>query len=305
VVDNDDVKAGVQIAVENSSVGDHTKVAIRSAMQDKPRGLGKEMGNPLRNPWCIEWQSHPESKEPGKKYAAVRLPEMPLSREVARLIDETEPPDIEGLTMPPAWASVRATLERAALVDMPWDDWFPELPDDDKKLLQRAHAAPEVGRSNGAPQAAPRTVQGSRPDPRLQAQPQARPAAPQAPQSMAEVGRALCENPRCSNMVLDTETSCAVCGFQFTDVPQPPPVRRRGGPPPEATSPEHQQQTPQEAPRPAQASARRQVAPQPPPQRRPAPQAFDDFPFGANVQESGELEDTGLLPSDPLPWGKR
>ena len=150
VVDNDDVGAGVQFDIENSSIGDHVKAEIRKAMM--PKSLGPERGHPLKNPYCLHVVSLPEQMEPAKKYSATRLEGVRLTPEIERLITEVDPPDIDQLVAPPAWGAIRATLEHVALIDMPWDEWFPQeaAAADDKQLQQRGRA-PDVGRAYALP----------------------------------------------------------------------------------------------------------------------------------------------------------
>jgi hypothetical protein len=315
VVDNDNPKAGILTAIESNSLGDHMKAKIREAMAEPPLGLGKELGNPIRNPACFRWQNHPTETDPSKKYSASRFANLRPSEEILHLITEQEPPGIDQLTQPPLWASVRANLENAACVDLPFDDWFPQAgPEDDKKVLQRQ--AHEVqGHPNGAPpsrQAPPRTVQAPPAGASPQPPPQARSRAAQGPQSMAEVPRVQCDNLDCDAMLLATEATCAKCGVsQPNPMPQPaqpPPPRRRS----EASAgPRSAQSAPVGNPG-FQPPPRQAPPPQPPPQRRPpaqqSTQGFDDFPkggddsfdFGANAADAGELE-----PLDELPWGRR
>jgi hypothetical protein len=331
VVDNDHPAEGIQIAVEPASVGDHTKMEIRKAMH--PKALGKERGNPIRNPYCIEWAHHPEEKEPNKRYSAQRL-EIPLSPEIDKIITDTEPPDIDGLLAPPVWLSVRSTLEKAWQVPdfvPPWDDFFGKVPatEDDKKLAQQRLMGPQaaaamIGRVVGTGGPPPEVGRNVPPQPpparRPPAGPPPLPRQAQLP-AMEDVPRFVCETEGCGNVLLITETFCAKCERRYEDPAEPeaPAAERpmtRAEALAAARSAGGQARAPAAAPAgapPAPPAAPRAVPPTRPvttavrPQgpagapRRPPAQAapeFDDFPFGANepVQD--------LPPADSLPWGK-
>jgi hypothetical protein len=207
VVDHDAPGQGVQIAIEPNLLGDKMKAEIRKAMM--PGVKGPDLGNPIKNPVAFRWEAHPEQSELQKRYDVVRLDGMQATPEIVKLITETEPPTIDGLTRSPTWATVRAQLERATQVDLPWDDFFgTEVTNEDKKEGSRART-PEVGK----------------------------PAASQAP----EVEMVACDNDECEWGVKlcggvarlpVTAPVCPKCGRVYEIVaaapPPPPPMRKRG-----------------------------------------------------------------------------
>jgi hypothetical protein len=244
VADNANLKEGVQIAIEPGSLGDHTKLRIREAMEPEPIGWGKEMGNPKRNPYCIRWQKNAGVTEPAKMYSAM-ITKIPFTEEVDQVITNTDGPDISSVVSPPAWGAVRSTLERVALVDMPWDDFFKhveqgeDLTKDDKKLQQRARV-PEVGGGQSAvgagggqryvgPEAnrtAARERTGVGVGPELRALQGPAEAPQQAFPPASEQQRFACENDACDNVLLESETFCVKCGTPSGAPPPPPPPAR-------------------------------------------------------------------------------
>lgn len=121
VVDNDDIGAGVQIASQPQSVGDH----IKRVINDVRASLGEEEGNPLTHPYCIEL-TYDEKAHMSKKYGARRIERIKLTPEIERLI-YSDPPELAGSIRPFNQTQMRAFLERYATVDLPWDYIF-EVP---------------------------------------------------------------------------------------------------------------------------------------------------------------------------------
>jgi hypothetical protein len=120
VVDHDQPDAGVQIAIETTLLGDKVKGVIR----DQIASLGDQDGNPLRKPYVIQWKHLPNEKEFGKKYHALPMPRLELTEEIRSLIVDEDPPNVDRLVAPGNVTSLRAALERYALIDLPWDTIF-------------------------------------------------------------------------------------------------------------------------------------------------------------------------------------
>lgn len=120
VVDHDHADKGVQVAVEPALLGDKVKQVIRDTMDSR----GTDEGNPMKNPYAIRWQHRPDEKEFGKKYHAVRMEKLRMTPDIAQLIRETDPPNVDNLTAKHNAKSLAAMLEKACLIDLPWTKLF-------------------------------------------------------------------------------------------------------------------------------------------------------------------------------------
>lgn len=122
VVDHNDLKAGVQIAVEPALLGEKVRVVI----QDRIASLGKDEGNPAKNPYCIQWKFNASESDFGKKYHALIIERHKLTPAIRELIAESDPPDISNLRAPFDQGVMRAYLEKHCLVKgVPFAEFFP------------------------------------------------------------------------------------------------------------------------------------------------------------------------------------
>jgi hypothetical protein len=119
VVDLSDVAAGGQIAVVSSGLGDKVKKIMAHAMN--PKALGPDKGNPFKNPYAIQWVFK-DGEKFDERYDACALT-IPLSPRVLKIV-HGEPPDTSQITKPFNIKTMRAYLEKHALVELPWDEIF-------------------------------------------------------------------------------------------------------------------------------------------------------------------------------------
>lgn len=220
VVDNAAPEAGIQIAIETSLLGDKMKEAI-VARRDR---LGKEDGNPILNPCAWRWTAHPKALEINKRYAAVELATegkeaRPLTEEIREAINR-DPPPIDKLRAPGNPTTLRAQLEKAALMKLPWDRLFEkaeeaysklasdeadfpfggEDEDDGDEKKEPAGRAPEVGRSEPAASSGRRRV--------AEPEPKEEPAGDP------------CD--KCGAAMTATQTVCSSCGQKYELEPDEP-----------------------------------------------------------------------------------
>jgi hypothetical protein len=124
VVDNDAPEDGVQVAFENTGLGDKVKEVIF----DKITAEGED-GNPIQNPYVIRWEHHSNAKEPNKKYKAIAMSAKvaPVKEATLELI-EGEAPDVSHLLQKGDVVKLRADLEEHCVLPdpsiIPWDDIF-------------------------------------------------------------------------------------------------------------------------------------------------------------------------------------
>lgn len=120
VVDVDNVDDGVQVAIETTLLGDKIKEAIR----DRMVAMGEDEGNPMKNPYAIRWEHHPDKQVFNEKYKAIVMPKIAITEAIRQLIEVQDPPDVSGIAAPGNVKQLRADLESHALVEFPWDEIF-------------------------------------------------------------------------------------------------------------------------------------------------------------------------------------
>lgn len=123
VIDVAHPENGVQITDEAEALGNAMKRAIRDKIDEYGGGeTGRLKGNPLRNPYPFLWE-YREAEVFEKKYRVVGMSLMEIPEAVAELFQE-EPPDISAHNRPGNVRALRSDMEKAALVDLPWDEIF-------------------------------------------------------------------------------------------------------------------------------------------------------------------------------------
>jgi hypothetical protein len=209
VVNQNDVKSGVQVAVETALLGDRVKSVIRKEIERYPNNPAK--GNPIHSPYCIRWKYDEKASEIQKRYDAMPI-EIPLSPEVEALI-RAEAPDLSSLKGPPRWSEVRENLEAHCLLkDVPWDRFFAKVKD------QEEGTDFEFG-ANAPPAPAPKA-----PTP----PPPAAAKAPVVPQiDKREKEEPVCACDGCGKEIKLSDTKCPHCGHSYVvdAAPTPPPKK--------------------------------------------------------------------------------
>lgn len=120
VVDNDNLAAGVCIAVEQNLLGDKIKEVIHKAILD-----ADEEGNPFKFPYAIRWMHRPNEQEFNKKYDAARMGKLKLTPEIKKLIVDSDPPSLTRTLARRNPIQLRAQMEEACLLKgIPWDAIF-------------------------------------------------------------------------------------------------------------------------------------------------------------------------------------
>ena len=132
VVDDDHPEEGPQIVRNPKLLGDKMKDAIRQEIESNG-----DDGNPLLKPYAFKWIYDAKTKNPMESYRAFRFNKSRLTDAVREAITATEFPDPSQDTRPRAGdkAKIRAAMEDAARIDIPWDrvfsdEWKDEAPTD-------------------------------------------------------------------------------------------------------------------------------------------------------------------------------
>ena len=150
VVDIEHPENGVQITDEAEALGKAMQKAIRDEIDRNGGGeVGKQKGNPLRNPYPFLWE-YKEEEEFANKYRAVAMSASALPEAVRELIVDTDPPDLTQHMKPGNVAQLRADMERSALVELPWDEIFGEA----EHRAARDGDAPEPAKPAAKPEPA-------------------------------------------------------------------------------------------------------------------------------------------------------
>lgn len=120
VIDADKPGDGPQITRETRSLGDAMKAVIKAEIESNG-----DQGNPLLHPYAFKWRYN-KNEDPAKMYSAARFNAAPLTAAVREAITATEFPDPTQDTRPRPGdkAKIRAAMEEAARIDLPFDRFF-------------------------------------------------------------------------------------------------------------------------------------------------------------------------------------
>ncbi len=230
LVDDAAPQKGVQIMKEGQGLGDKVKMAITKEMKRNPRNPA--LGDPVKTPYAFRFEYN-ENALPEKKYDAFRV-DYEITPALQQLISG-EPPNIDSMAGDYTPETLRASLERVCLVELPWDEWFT---DEVSKLLANEEPPAETQAMVRAPQAAapaPRQLAGRQVASRSALEPErqrtpARVVAP-ARQSSPAQDVALFGCDGCGKPIKATDAKCPHCGMEY-DVeqqpkPEPAPLRKR------------------------------------------------------------------------------
>ena len=235
IADNDAPAEGVQVCVETTALGDAVKRVIRDQMD----ALGETEGHPLKTPYAIRWEYHPEETEFNRKYRALAMPRAVLTPEIQALIMETDAPDIQPMIAKGNVGSLRMAMETHALVDLPFDKLFAAADGSAEQVAPKQESRTEVGRVVQRP---PATGRRGTPEPEPAPEPvvtQRRRAAPPKPAepTMPEYpkGTVIIPCDSCGAKMADTDDTCWKCGAKYEmDEPAPTVAKAkpapRGGP---------------------------------------------------------------------------
>lgn len=207
IVDADEPGDGVQVCVETTALGDAVKAVVRNQMD----ALGETEGNPLKTPYAIRWEYLPDEQEFGKKYRALPLPKLEMTPEVRALIVDSPPADIGKLIARGDALALRAVMETAAKIELPFDRIFGE----GSQVAARPARAVQVPREEAEEPKAPAPA----PARRRATTPVREPVAPKYPP-----GTVLIPCDSCGAQMADTDAQCWKCGATYELVEAKPMV---------------------------------------------------------------------------------
>lgn len=124
VVRDDKPDEGVLVASESQILGEKMKAAIRQ-MQRRAAKARKspDHGNPLKFPYAFEWLYHEEERF-SDRYEVIALDEREVPKDIRKVIESKELPDLSAYLKPGNCRKLRAQMEEHSLVDLPWDEIF-------------------------------------------------------------------------------------------------------------------------------------------------------------------------------------
>lgn len=224
LVDHDAPGEGVVIDMEAAALGDKVKGVIRDRMTE----FGEDEGNPCVTPYALQFQYYPD-EEMNKRYKVVPMSKLQLVPEIDDLITN-DPPETDHLYRGFNINEVRAALEKAAQVQLPWDDWFPR-----EHEQEQAEQEPRDGEDSPPvrfrprpteqkPAAKPRIPEQPRePEPKQEAEPPVRTRAVRQPKPAPKKPQVQCGG--CGKENDEDASKCVHCGAVFDDEPEeaPPP----------------------------------------------------------------------------------
>jgi hypothetical protein len=210
VVDDSDVKSGVQIAVETSGLGDKMRRVLRDQLKSR-----REKGDPYQNPYPFLWEYDDKAESFNEAYGVIPMVEEKLTPEIAKLIDGP-PPNLDHIVGGKSRTAVRAMLEEHCCLS--GIDWTSYLPDEAAERDSKDKDAPEVGHlaedeQDDSPEEA---------------------AAPEAPPASEPDDMVACDG--CETPMPATAPKCLACGKVYEveqaapaipPPPPPPPLKKR------------------------------------------------------------------------------
>jgi len=215
VVSDDDPGEGPQIVRGTKLLGDCMKKAIGQEMESNG-----ENGNPTVSPYAFRWIFDKNAKNPMESYRAFRYNKAEITDEIraAIMLDDFPDPTTDTTPRPGDKARIRAAMEDAAQIDIPWDLIFPAAwVDEDPTDFPHGANAPAGNGKAAAPPKDTAAPAGSGPKTRRKKKAEAPPPPP-------EPDRIPCDD--CSHMMLPTDTKCGGCGaeYEVEDDGQPAPA---------------------------------------------------------------------------------
>jgi hypothetical protein len=213
---------GVQIVRGPKLLGDKVRRMIKNEIESNPGG----QGDPKKFPYAIRWTYDENAKSPMDSYDSSRFNAAPLTEAIREAINTPADklPDVEqDMTPRPGdKARIRAAMESAAVVDLPWDRifvpaWVNESRNDDDEAEERPARTPNVETKKSVQQTQqtqqkPAVVQQTKPAESTTQVGQSRRKKAEPPK-VVEPERIKCDD--CDYMMLLTDAVCAGCGAKY------------------------------------------------------------------------------------------
>lgn len=214
VVDNKDPNEGTQIVRGTKLLGDKMKAEIGQEIESNG-----DQGNPMIEPYAFRWIFDSNAKSAMESYRAFRYNKAELTDTIRAAITDQEFPDPTPDTAPREGdkVKIRAAMEDAAQIAIPWDRIFVDAWNDGEE--QHTPSVPEVTTPPVVPTQAGTHDGGTPPVIPAQTGTPRRRKKKTAP--VPEVVKIACDD--CQFMMLPTDSKCSQCGAEY-DVDDSPPV---------------------------------------------------------------------------------
>lgn len=224
VTDNEKPAEGCQIVRGTKLLGDRMKEEIRQQIESNG-----DLGNPLMNPYAIKWVYDADARSPMDSYKAFRFNNAVLTDQIKESITNSEYPDPSQDCKPRDGdkAKIRAAMEAAAQIEIPWDQIFvPEWTDEEKaetSALSSQASSQGAANSQGAttPSSSQASSQGASQVTGATSGPKTRYRKKKTTPKPPPVEMIKCDD--CDEMLPVTAAKCPKCGAEY-EVDETPPA---------------------------------------------------------------------------------
>lgn len=185
--------------------------ALKDAIVAKKKELGDDDGDPQKKPYALLWEFDKDAaaKNYGKGNKVYPQPKKKLTGKIRRLIEGPKRNDQHLVIGPGDCLALRASMENAAVIDMPFDEFFKEA---QRAGLMNGSASQQPAKS------APKRADDEEDEPKSDAKPK----ASQKASSLQTKGNTKQTEPEvvgtcdiCGEGIGDEDEECGACGTTF------------------------------------------------------------------------------------------
>lgn len=186
---------------------------LKDAIAKEKKRNGDDDGDPMKNPYALLWEFDEAQarKNYGKGNVVIPQPKRKLTNKIRRLLKGPKRTDQKAVIAPGNLLELRASMENAAVIDMPFDDFFAAAK---KAGLMDGSASKPQG-----PKTSPKAKDDDEDEPKSDPKPKTSQKASSAPTkgkaepTNVEVGT--CDV--CGEEIGDKDVECKACGTTFDD----------------------------------------------------------------------------------------
>jgi DNA-directed RNA polymerase subunit RPC12/RpoP len=176
--------------------------ALKDAIKTEKERTGDDDGDPTKNPYALLWKFDKDkaAKNYGKGNVVIPQPKRKLTGKIRRLLNGPKRTDQKDVIGPGNLLELRASMENAAQIDMPFDEFFA--------------AAKKAGLMNGSAKSQPAKTAPRRDDDGDD-EPNSDPKPKTSPKAVSEAAPTVGTCDICHGEVGDDDVECATCGATF------------------------------------------------------------------------------------------